>query len=226
MKQLPLDLVYHEGLSEEDFFASKCNETAIKFVLNWREWPNQSLIIWGPRACGKTHLSHIWQSHVGGKLLSNLSFSSASPSQIVENAQALVIDDAHMIQNQTDFFHTLNLCREKKIPLLITMECSPQALNMELPDLLSRLKGIVAIEISSPQEETLRLLLIKQCMDQHLPLFEDMIPYIIHRIERSYSAIKRFVYHLRHLCLRQQKDPTLPLIKEALDCVRAELEET
>jgi chromosomal replication initiation ATPase DnaA len=144
----------------------------------------------------------------------------------VENAQALVIDDAHMIQNQTDFFHTLNLCREKKIPLLITMECSPQALNMELPDLLSRLKGIVAIEISSPQEETLRLLLIKQCMDQHLPLFEDMIPYIIHRIERSYSAIKRFVYHLRHLCLRQQKDPTLPLIKEALDCVRAELEET
>ncbi|MBN9565570.1 MAG: hypothetical protein J0G29_05705, partial [Alphaproteobacteria bacterium] len=61
-------------------------------------------------------------------------------------------------------------------------------------------------------------------MDQHLPLSKDMIPYIINRIERSYSAIKRFVNHLRHLCLRQKKDPTLPLVKEALDRVSEELE--
>jgi chromosomal replication initiation ATPase DnaA len=223
MQQIPLDLDYHEGLGVEDFFASPCNENALKFVLNWREWPNQSLIIWGPRACGKTHLTRIWQSHVGGKFACSLSFSSANPSQIVEGTQALAIDDAHLIKSQTDFLHTVNLCREKKIPLLMTMEHSPQALTLELPDLLSRLKGIVAIEISSPHEETLRLLLIKQCMDQHLPLFEDMIPYIIHRIERSYSAIKRFVHHLRHLCLRKKKDPTLPLIKEALDQVNAEL---
>ena len=223
MKQIPLDLVYHEGMSEEDFFASQCNEHALKFVLSWREWPNQALIIWGPKACGKTHLSHIWQSYVGGDLISNLTFLSASPSHIVDGIQALVIDDAHLIHNQTDFLHTLNLCRERKIPLLMTMECPPQALSMELPDLLSRLKGIVAIEISSPKEETLQLLLIKQCSDQHLPLLEDMVPYIIHRIERSYSAIKKFVHHLRYLCLRQKKDPTFPLVKEALNRVNAEM---
>ena len=63
---MPGQLVFPFGvepaLGREDFILAPCNEQAVRFIRRWPDWPTSAAALYGPRACGKTHLAAIWRN--------------------------------------------------------------------------------------------------------------------------------------------------------------------
>ena len=49
-------------------------------------------------------------------------------------------------------FHLLNLARENRLFVLLTAQSAPSRWGISLPDLLSRLNAVPAVEIGAPDE--------------------------------------------------------------------------
>ena len=51
-------------LGREDFMVSNCNFEAFQTIDNWPQWPFFAICLYGPKGCGKTHLSRIFSDKV------------------------------------------------------------------------------------------------------------------------------------------------------------------
>ena len=59
---LPLEL--REARNREDFVVGQSNQEAVKWIDKYPKWSSNGLIIVGPRASGKSHLTFVWQKKV------------------------------------------------------------------------------------------------------------------------------------------------------------------
>ena len=57
MNQLIFQFPFRTSYFEKDFFVSSNNFDAYKLIESCPEWPDKKINIYGPRGCGKTHLS-------------------------------------------------------------------------------------------------------------------------------------------------------------------------
>src|SRR6218665_1649918 len=64
-QQLPFDLGHRTAFARDDFWVSQSNSDAVAWLDKYPAWPAPALIIYGPRACGKTHLLKVWQNETG-----------------------------------------------------------------------------------------------------------------------------------------------------------------
>ena len=59
MSQLTFTFPFKKKYYEQDFYVSSNNFSAYRLIENWPNWPGKWVNIYGPRGCGKTHLSNI-----------------------------------------------------------------------------------------------------------------------------------------------------------------------
>jgi chromosomal replication initiation ATPase DnaA len=128
-----------------------------------------------------------------------------------------VIEHIDAIPEQLHLLQIMNISQESGTPLLMTSRLPPAQLPFNLPDLTSRLKGMVSLELLPPDDALLTMLLLKLCHDQQLTLSAPLIDYIIPRVQRTYSFIQALVDQLRQLSLSAKRHPTIPMAKEALE---------
>ena len=67
--QLTFDLPFLPSHDRGDFFVSNSNEMAVQFIENWKNWPQKKHVLSGPKSSGKTHLSRIWATMSGAKVI-------------------------------------------------------------------------------------------------------------------------------------------------------------
>ena len=210
--QYPLPLTYPPIFDEEDFFVSESNHQAAQDLFRF---PIFSLF--GPKGCGKTHLSRIWQKRFGAHLLSAEELTEAFLSDSFSKTPALILENIETLPNESLLFHLLNMAKESQTKLLLTGNRFPDEEVFRLPDLLSRLRSYPFALIHPPDDALIVALLVKQFRDLQISVPHELMPYVLKRIHRSFEAVQTFVQRMDQLSLSQKRPLTIALARQALD---------
>ena len=134
------------------------------------------------------------------------------------DAAALVVEDCDRGGlDETALFHLINLARENGRFLLLTGRQPPSRWKVALPDLRSRLLAMPALAIGAPDDQVLAALLVKLFADRQLKVGEEVVAYLLGRMERSFAAAARLVDRLDRAALAGHRAVTVPLARAVLD---------
>lgn len=203
--QLVLSLPHAESFAREDFIAGPSNTSALTLIDRWPDWPDRVIALIGPEGSGKSHLAAIWAEKAGARILSGRSVDGADPVAALSTG-ALVIED--LVPSRSDevaLFHLLNLAREERAHLLITARTPPSTWPITLRDLMSRLRALPVVTAAAPDDVLLRAVMTKLAADRQIDLDATLLNYLVHRIERSFTAAKSAIVRLDGEALRQKR---------------------
>jgi len=216
LAQLTLDLPHRAALGAEDFLVSDCNVAAVKLIDAWPEWTDHVQLLTGPAASGKTHLVRVWLERSGAQALSRENFDTDFIEDQPEGTPLVVEDADRAGYDEKALFHLLNLAREKRLFVLLTGRDDPSRWGIVLPDLLSRLNGVPAVDIGAPDEALLRTVMLKQFTDRQLDIDPKVLEFLALRVERSLAAAAAAVEAVDQAALASGRKINRQLVLETL----------
>ena len=193
LRQLPLSLPHSAAMTRADFIVGRANQSAIALIDRYPDWPNPVALLVGPAGSGKTHLGQIWKAATGAVEIAARDLATAGLDELVGTHPVLVEDVDGEGVSQTALFHLFNLVRERRVSALFTSRVPLQALPFDLPDLASRLRSAVPVELLEPDDELLARVIVKLFADRQLAVDPAVIDFVSHRMERSLGAANRLV---------------------------------
>jgi chromosomal replication initiation ATPase DnaA len=216
LTQLTLDLPHRTALGAEDFLVSDCNRAAVKLIDAWPQWPDQVQLLIGPAASGKTHLARVWQALSGAKALSpdmlRMDFIDG-----MEVGTPLVVEDAdRMAYEEKALFHLVNLARENRLFVLLTARSTPNLWHLSLPDLLSRLNAVPAVEIGPADDALVQTVMLKHFVDRQLDIDPKVLTYLSLHVDRSLAAAAAAVAAIDRAALATGRKISRQLVSEVL----------
>ncbi|MBC7504624.1 MAG: chromosomal replication initiator DnaA [Sandarakinorhabdus sp.] len=192
--QPALPLVYQPRFSAADYFVSGANRAAVEWLKAPDNWPMPRCLVIGPPASGKTHLAGLF----------------------LARHDAVLIDDADVITDGELLFHAWNAASMDRV-LLMTATRAPRLWAHGLQDFASRLAATPQIRLEDPDDALIGAVLIKCFADLGLRVGDDVIAWLVTRIERSFAAAVDIVRRLDGLALAERRDITVPLARVLLD---------
>ena len=214
--QLVLDLAHRPALGAEDFLVSRANSAALSVVDRWPDWPHFALVVQGAAQTGKTHLGNVWRLRSGAHAVAARDVSEADVGHLMTHKALLVENLEQGTADERALFHLLNLVREHKFSMLLTSRIAPGELAIVLPDLRSRVRALPVTEITAPDDDLLRSLLVKHCADRQLTVEPHVIAHIALHIDRSMAAAAEIVADIDRRALATKRRVTRALAAEAL----------
>ena len=222
--QLPLTLPLPSAYDKDSFVVGSANEKALGWLERWPDWPLpfKGLNLYGPSGSGKTHLSYLWAGRGEAIALNNL--SHFDQGQFLEK-QHVVLDDFGVsgCYDDTAVFHLLNYISSVSGTLLILSPHPIAQHKSSLPDLRSRLRSVAAQEIDLPDDELLKAVLAKHFTDRQCTVSEQVLNYIVERMERSFSAAQRLSVEIDALALSRKVPVSLTIARQVLDSLNVKL---
>ncbi len=200
-EQLPFDLGHREAFARDDFWVSSCNADAIAWVDKWPAWDMPALVVYGPEGCGKTHLGHVIKRKAEDKI------------EIVDDADLLCGDKAR----EEDLFHRYNRAKENGTYLFLTAKTPPRNWNFTLPDLKSRVLACPAVEVGAPDDQLMAVVLAKLFSDRQIFVSQDVVTFVLSRVERSFQALRALVTDIDRKALSQKRAITVPLVRDVME---------
>ncbi|MFQ3623938.1 MAG: DnaA/Hda family protein [Acetobacteraceae bacterium] len=193
--------------AEADFVAGECSAEARAWLARWPLWPAGRLVLWGPEACGKSHLGAIWRARAGAALVPADSLAAGEAPALLGAARHALIEDADRAgrgrESERTLLHLLNLVAEEGGTALLTGREPPSRWPIGLPDLRSRLLAGGAVGISAPDEALLIAVLAKGLADRQLALDPEVGHYLVRRLPRSFAAMAEAARRLDALALAE-----------------------
>lgn len=207
MTQLVLPLETQNALGREDFIVAPGNIQAVGFIDSYPAWPAAQAALYGPRACGKTHLAQAWATRAGAHILDALALDLDIPDGplVIEDVRAGVCESA------------LFALFERGTAVLLTAASAPKEWSFELPDLASRTRALLSFQLGAPDESLLMGLAVKLFADRQLVVPEAVVRYMIQSLERSPGAIRDFIAQADGRALAEKRPVNISLIKALLE---------
>ena len=216
-EQLVLDLPHRAAAGAEDFLISSCNKAAIALIDQWPAWPAPAICLSGPAGAGKTHLVDVWRTRSGGDTIAAARVGTQTIEQFKQHP-ALAIEDIDRGQpDERVLFHLLNQAREQRGFILMTTRTVPGEMQIELPDLRSRLRALPLVEIGAIDDALLSGLLIKLFADRQLSVEPSVIRYLTTHMERSAEAARDLVDEIDRRALASHRKLTRALAADVLN---------
>lgn len=212
-KQLNFDLPARPALGREDFFVSPANALAAAAIDRPETWPDRRLALSGPAGSGKTHLAHVWAAQSGARIIAARDLSRSEVPALaggpvaVENVPAIARDP----EAQAALFHLHNLVLARSGALMMTGRGAPAHWGLDLPDLQSRVQAAYHVALDPPDDALLSAVLAKLFADRQITPKPDVIPYLVHRMDRSFQAAAALVAALDALALTESRPLTRTL---------------
>ena len=190
---------------------------AMAALRRWRNWPERQLALSGATFAGKTRLLRWWAAEAGAALVTGDALASAGMDEIAQlTISALAIDTADAPGDGRGLLAALNLCRDRKAPILLAGEGEPGAWQTSPPDLVSRLRAMPVARIENPDDETLALRLREECARRHLILPDESVAYLSQRMERSWAAVGLVADQIERTKGRAETKPSARAVLVAL----------
>ena len=167
------------------------------------------LIVFG----GDWHLAAVWQAKSGAVLLGDLDDDLAG----LGDALHFVIDLGRVSLGETGLFHLFNHTRDIGGSLLIICTQPVARMAWQLPDLASRMRAVNLAMIEGPDDRLLHALLHKNFVERQLHAPENVIQYLVARMERSFAAARDVVVRMDRLSLANRSQITLSLARSVME---------
>jgi chromosomal replication initiation ATPase DnaA len=213
-RQLRLKLESAPSFRREDFIVSSSNEAAVRALDAWPDLLTSTMALVGPAGSGKTHLACDWAERNGAVFLSDVAAELVDLSEL--EGQPVVVDDADRVGDET-LFHLINLAADERGGLLLTSRERPAAWTSTLPDLRSRLNAMRVIELQEPDDAVLRGVLERFFRHSSIRASEDLLQYLVRRIERSAPKAREIVARLDEAASADHRPVTRALAREILE---------
>lgn len=215
--QLPLDFPVRTARGREDFLVAAPNQEAVAWIDQWPNWSAPVLWLLGPAASGKSHLATVFLSRAGGVWLEPGGIEAVLRDEAV---RAVVLDPAEAFleaDGETQLFHLYNTLRDRGGHALLVTESPVASWRIGLADLKSRLMAAPVAPIHAPDDDLLRALFVKQFADRQMPVEEDVLRFLLPRMERSFKAVSDWVAFLDRETLARKRKVTIPLVRDLMD---------
>jgi chromosomal replication initiation ATPase DnaA len=188
--QLRLKLHRETAFRREDFIVSVSNAEAVATLDAWPQWPGGALVLVGPPGVGKSHLAQVWAKERDA--------AQFKPGQQVQSLKPgpVLVEEADILGDDEALFHLINRASHSDAGLLLTARTPPAQWPAHLPDLRSRLNALHTAEIGEPDDAVLLGLLSKLFRARSIRPPEDLLPYLLARMERSARAAEAIVARL------------------------------
>ena len=209
-RQLRLSLDHAASHDRADFVVSHCNAAAVRALDAWPAWHGGCLALVGPAGAGKTHLARGWAEQAGAAV-----FSGGSPVADVVGRPVLW-EDAERDTDEEALFHLINVAPTAG-GLLLTGRTPPASWPARLPDLRSRLNALPVAPLGEPDDEVLSGVLMKLFRERNIRPPDDLLPYLVRRIERSVPQARAVVERLDEEASAGHRPVTRALAREILD---------
>jgi chromosomal replication initiation ATPase DnaA len=196
-RQLPLPFDETPSYNPEDFLAAPCNALARDWLARPDAWTNGRMVLWGDPGCGKSLMLHLWAQKMNAVIYQGSGLSGLPVAPIT----AIAVDDADIVPEETALLHLLNAAAEAGQPVLLTAGLPPSRQNHALPDLGSRLRASLAVEISPPDDALLGALLLRLAAARQLRLNQFMVNFLLQRLPRTPAVLREAVARLDRAAL-------------------------
>ena len=217
MSQLIFKFPFKTRYYEHDYFVSSNNFSAYRLIESWPKWPGEWVNIYGPKGCGKTHLTNILKKKIDLiKILDEKKIDNEIISTF-KKLDCLIIENYDQNIVEEVFFSTLNHLKQLNTCVVINSHYPIKNVEFMLKDLKSRAKNFISIGIELPTDELLRVIISKYFSDKQIYLTPRVVEYIIKNIERSYEKVFKFIKEIDVLSLSSGKSININLIKKLLN---------
>ncbi len=216
IRQLALQLPHRPAMDAEDFLVAPNNADAVAWIDRWPDWPAPALVLYGPPGCGKTHLLQVWRARAGAPAWSAAVLERTDPLDLLGRGNACALDNADAAVDETALLHLYNMVVERRGTLLLTGTSPPAQWKVTLPDLRSRLLAAAVTNVEPPDESLIVALLVKLFADRQIQVRQDVVDYLVVRLERSFAAVRRAVEEIDRAALAAGRPITVPLVRSVI----------
>ena len=216
MNQLVFKFPFKMKYYEQDYYVSDNNFSAYKLIESWPNWPDKWVNIYGPRGCGKTHLTNILKKKIS--LIEILDAKKINEEKIskLEKLECLIIDNYENNIDENFFYSMLNHFKQLDTYVVVNSLLPIKNMKIKLNDLKSRTDSFVSLGIELPTDDLLRVIISKSFSDKQMDISPKVSEYIIKNIERSYEKVFKFIKEIDDLSLSSGKSININLIKKVL----------
>ena len=215
MSQLTFKFPFKTTYYENDFYVSSNNFEAYKLIENWPKWPGKHVNIFGPKGCGKTHLSNILKKKMNASLIEAADFNNDSLKNF-KSKDCLIIDNYNNNIDEKLLYSSLNAAYQTEKFVVINSLISIKRIVVDLKDLRSRFDSFIHLGIKLPTDDLLRVILTKSFSDKQIKVNVKLLEYILKNIDRSYEKVFEFIKEVDLESLSAGKSININLIKKVL----------
>lgn len=222
--QIPLDFGVRHAYGRADFQIGQSNRDAVGWIDRWPDWPAPVLILQGPPASGKSHLAAVWREKTKAAVISPVDLEIKSAEEIFALGDTLLLDGLDLWLGdrmvETTLFHLYNMLKENGKTMLMTMRMAPSHADFAIADLASRFRAAPCVSIHAPDDMLLASVIIKLFSDRQLTVNNDVLSYLLPRMERSFSAARDIVEQADHMALAEKRGISIPLLRKVLSVLQ------
>ena len=217
MSQLVFKFPFKTKYYEQDYYVSSNNFSAYRLIESWPNWPGKWVNIFGPKGCGKTHLSNILKKKIN--LINIIDAKNVDNETIskFEKLDCLIIDNYEKNIDEKMFYSLLNQSKQSESYLLVNSTLPLGNIKFDLKDLRSRTESFINLGIELPTDDLLRVIISKSFSDKQIEITPKISEYIVKNIERSYEKVFKFIKEIDDLSLSSGKSININLIKKVLN---------
>lgn len=138
----------------------------------------------------------------------------------LERLDLVAVDDVQSIAGhpawESALFDLFNRLREHGRRLIVAADAPPDALAIALPDLRSRLQWGPRYCLAPLGDLDCEHLLTESAQHRGIRLTHELVRYIMHNYARDPSSLLALVARVDSLCLREQRQPSIQLVRRAM----------
>jgi DnaA family protein len=228
MAQQALKFESRRGYSFSDYRPG-ANLQAVELLKTFVTNSSQCLTyLWGNSGLGKTHLLHAacqlaTEHGLSAHYVPLKQWTSQSPTILrgLEQSDLLCIDDIEQIAGhqewQVTLFHLFNDMHEHSHHLLLSANNTPDAINIELADLQSRLTSGLTLHLHDHDDQHKQELLQFRARQLGMKLPETVSRYLLTHHNRDLSTLWTVLEKLDRETLANHRQLTLPFVKQVLE---------
>lgn len=227
-QQLPLPIHQIDDCTFENFYADNNLLLLDSLRKNSQQIQQQFFYIWGTTGCGKSHLlralnnQYLNEQRVAIYVpLSKSRYFSPAVLENLEQQELVCLDDLDSVMGDPEWeiaiFDLFNRIKASGQTLLfVSATLSPSALNVQLPDLASRLKWGEIYHLSALTDEQKLEVLQKNARQRGIDLPAETAQFLLKRLNRDTHTLLQALERLDKASLQAQRNLTIPFVKETL----------